>query len=411
MVPACRTAPAPSPSSPWPALSAPDAAGADADADAFGVYVHWPFCASKCPYCDFNSHVRHAAIDEARFVRAFATEIAALAARTGARTVSSIFFGGGTPSLMAPATVGAILEAIAHNHALAPDVEVTLEANPTSVEAARFRGYRAAGVNRVSLGVQALDDAALAALGRTHNAREALAAVALARQIFARYSFDLIYARPGQGVAAWRAELAQAIAQAAGHLSLYQLTIEQDTPYAALHAAGRLAVPGEDLARALYDVTQEVCGAAGLPAYEISNHARADGRCRHNLVYWRYHEYAGVGPGAHGRLVIDGRRHAIAMQRAPERWLELVETRGHGGVDDDVLTREQQGDEMLLMGLRLTEGIDPRRYARISGRALDAGKIAHLIGDGFVEMLPDGRLRVSAAGFPLLDAVVADLAA
>ncbi len=384
----------------------------DAGADpGFGVYVHWPFCLSKCPYCDFNSHVRHAAIDEGRFVRAFAAEIAATAQRIPGRTVESIFFGGGTPSLMQPATVGALLDAISRGWTLARDVEVTLEANPTSVEATRFRGYRAAGVNRVSLGVQALDDAALAALGRTHSVDEALAAVAIARSIFERYSFDLIYARPGQTVAAWREELARAIAQGSDHLSLYQLTIEPDTPFATLHAAGKLKVPDNDTARALYDVTQEVCAARGLPAYEISNHARTGAECRHNLVYWRYGEYAGVGPGAHGRLDIAGRRRATATEKNPEAWLDLVETRGHGLVVDDTLTREEEADELLLMGLRLAEGIALARYAARAGKPLDPQQIAELTRDGLVETTPDGRLRVTPAGFPLLDAVVADLAA
>ena len=333
---------------------------------AFGVYVHWPFCLSKCPYCDFNSHVRHAKIDEARYVRAFAKEIAATAERVPDRTVSTIFMGGGTPSLMQPATVGAILEAIGKHWTVAPDVEVTLEANPTSVEATRFRGYRAAGVNRVSLGVQALDDRHLRALGRMHTAQEALAAVAIARQAFDRYSFDLIYARPAQTTADWAAELKRAIAEAAEHLSLYQLTIEADTPYATLQAAGKLTIPNEDLARALYDTTQEICSAAGLPAYEVSNHARTGAECRHNLVYWRAHEYAGIGPGAHGRLDIDGERHAIATEKRPEAWLMRVETRGHGIVVDDTLLRSEMADEFLLMGLRLAEGIDPARYAKLS---------------------------------------------
>src|SRR2546429_632513 len=265
---------------------------------AFGVYVKWPFWLSKCPYCDFNSHVRHAPIDEDRFTRAFAREIETTAARAPDRTVPSIFLGGGTPSLMQPQTVGSILDSIGKHWAVARDVEVTLEANPTSVEATRFAGYRAAGVNRVSLGVQALDDASLKELGRLHTAQEALDAVKIAREAFERYSFDLIYARPGQTAAAWRAELLRAIDQAAEHLSLYQLTIEQDTPFAALHAAGKLVVPDDDHARALYDVTQDVTAARGLPAYEISNHARVGAECRHNLVYWRYQEYAGVGPGA-----------------------------------------------------------------------------------------------------------------
>ncbi len=388
----------------------------DRDAPPFGVYVHWPFCLSKCPYCDFNSHVRRATIDEPRFVRAFAAEIAATAARVPDRTVSSIFFGGGTPSLMQPATVGAILEAIARHWRVAPDVEITLEANPTSVEASRFRGYRAAGVNRVSLGVQALDDRVLGALGRTHSADEALTAVRIARSIFERASFDLIYARPEQTPELWADELKRALAEVGEHLSLYQLTVEQDTPFAALYAAGKLKIPDDDTARALYDTTQEVCAAHGLPAYEISNHARPGAECRHNLIYWRAHEYAGIGPGAHGRLNIgrpdiDGERHATATEKRPESWLTHVEDHGHGLVTDDVLLREEMADEFLLMGLRLAEGIDPSRYAALSGRPLDAVRIATLMGHGLLETTADGRLRVSMPGFPLLDAVVADLAA
>ena len=378
---------------------------------AFGVYVHWPFCLSKCPYCDFNSHVRHAAIDEARHVRAFTAEIAATAARVPGRTVSTIFFGGGTPSLMQPGTVGAILDAIGKHWTIAPDVEVTLEANPTSVEATRFRGYRAAGVNRVSLGVQALNDAELKTLGRLHTAQEALNAVAIARKAFERYSFDLIYARPGQTPQAWASELKRAFAEAAEHLSLYQLTIEQDTPFAALHAAGKLITPDEDVARTLYDTTQEVCSAAGLPAYEISNHARPGAECRHNLVYWRGHEYAGIGPGAHGRLDIAGERRATATERRPEAWLMRVEALGHGVVTDETLSHVEIADEFLMMGLRLAEGIDPARYEQLAGRPIDERRVAILREEGAVEVTPEGRLRVTQSGFPVLDAVVADLAA
>jgi putative oxygen-independent coproporphyrinogen III oxidase len=384
--------------------------GADA-ASAFGVYVHWPFCLSKCPYCDFNSHVRQAPVDQDRFARAFAQEIAATAARVPGREVTSVFLGGGTPSLMQPRTVGAILDAIGQHWRIAPDIEITLEANPTSVEAKRFRGYRAAGVNRVSLGVQALDDASLKALGRLHTAREALDAVGIARTVFDRYSFDLIYARPDQTPAMWAMELKQAIAEAAEHLSLYQLTIEPETPFFGLHAAGKLKTPDEATARALYDVTQEVCAGQGLPAYEISNHARLGAECRHNLVYWRGQEYAGVGPGAHGRLDIDGVRHAIATERRPETWLMRVEASGHGVTVDDVLNSEERADEFLLMGLRLAEGIDPGRYAALSGRALDPRRIAQLRQQGAIVVDADGRLRVTQAGFPVLDAVVADLAA
>jgi putative oxygen-independent coproporphyrinogen III oxidase len=382
--------------------------GADGE---FGVYIHWPFCLSKCPYCDFNSHVRRAEIDEARFARAFAAEIAATAARVPGRTVSSIFFGGGTPSLMQPKTIAAVLDAIARHWSIAAGAEVTLEANPTSVEATRFRGYRCAGVNRVSLGVQALDDRALSELGRLHSAREALDAVGVARAAFERYSFDLIYARPGQTPQQWANELKCALAEAGEHLSLYQLTIEADTPFAALHAAGKLKTPDDDTARALYDTTQEICAAHGLPAYEISNHARPGGECRHNLTYWRAHEYAGIGPGAHGRLDIDGARHAIATEKRPESWLMRVEASGHGLIGDDVLTREERCDEFLLMGLRLAEGIDLERYAELAGRALDPARIAALREHGLIETTAQGRLRVTLPGFPVLDAVVADLAA
>jgi putative oxygen-independent coproporphyrinogen III oxidase len=378
---------------------------------AFGLYIHWPFCLSKCPYCDFNSHVRHASVDEARFARAFAAEIAATAARLPGRTVSTIFFGGGTPSLMQPATVGAVLDAVARHWPIAGDVEVSLEANPTSVEATRFRGFRAAGINRVSLGVQALDDAALKALGRLHSAQEALEAVAIARSTFERYSFDLIYARPEQTPQAWAAELKRAIEEAGEHLSLYQLTIERETPFAALHAAGKLLIPGDDTARALYDATQDVCTSAGLPAYEVSNHARPGDECRHNLVYWRAQEYAGIGPGAHGRLDIAAERRATATEKRPQDWLSRVESLGHGIVSDEALTQEQIADEFLLMGLRLAEGIDPARYARLAGRPLDPRRVALLREQGALERTPDGRLRLTLAGFPLLDAVIANLAA
>jgi len=377
----------------------------------FGVYVHWPFCLSKCPYCDFNSHVRHAAIDEDRFAHAFAREIEFTAARVPGRTVTSIFLGGGTPSLMQPQTVGAILDAIGKHWRVADDAEVTLEANPTSVEATRFAGYRTAGVNRVSLGVQALDDASLQELGRLHSAREALDAVAVARRAFDRYSFDLIYARPDQTPNMWAGELGLAIREAAEHLSLYQLTIEEGTPFFGLHAAGKLKTPDESVARALYDVTQEVCERHGLPAYEISNHARKGAECRHNLVYWRGEEYAGIGPGAHGRLDINNVRHATATEKRPEAWLMRVEANGHGIITDDDLSREERADEFLLMGLRLSEGIDPLRYAALAGRPLDPRRIALLRDEGAIVVDTDGRLRVTRIGFPVLDAVVADLAA
>jgi oxygen-independent coproporphyrinogen-3 oxidase len=380
-------------------------------AEPFAVYVHWPFCLSKCPYCDFNSHVRLGGYDEQRYVRAIEAELAANAQRAPGRTVSTIFFGGGTPSLMQPSSVQAILDAIAKNWSVAADVEVTLEANPTSVDATRFQGYRTAGVNRVSLGVQALDDASLKELGRLHTAREALDAVAVARKHFARSSFDLIYARPRQTLDEWQAELKRAIVEAAEHLSLYQLTIEPGTPFFGLHKAGKLITPDEDLGRDLYDLTNSVCADAGLPAYEISNHARPGAECRHNLVYWRGHDYAGVGPGAHGRISIDGRRYATETEKRPEAWLMRVEAGGHGLIVDEKLTPGETADEYLLMGLRLAEGIDPQRFTAIAGRSLDPRRVSILQGEGAVETTADGRLRVTQSGFPVLDAVVADLAA
>jgi oxygen-independent coproporphyrinogen-3 oxidase len=376
----------------------------------FGVYVHWPFCLAKCPYCDFNSHVRHEPPDEARFARAITAEIAHAAERIGAREVSSIFFGGGTPSLMRPATVSAILEQIARHWMMLPGTEITLEANPTSVEAERFRGYRAAGVNRVSLGVQALDDASLKALGRMHSAAEALEAVAIAKSTFPRVSFDLIYARPGQTPKQWRAELVRALAEDVEHHSLYQLTIEEGTPFAALHRAGKLQVPNEEVARSLWDVTQEICDAAGFPAYEISNHARPGAESRHNLVYWRSGEYVGVGPGAHGRIETDGGRFATATEQHPELWLGLVEAAGHGLIVDERLGAIERADEFLLMGLRLREGIERAQFRRLAGRDFDPERIASLAGDGLIEAT-GGRLRVTSSGFPVLDAIVADLAA
>ena len=390
--------------------TAPNAATPFAGQD-FAVYVHWPFCLSKCPYCDFNSHVRLGGYDETRYLRAIQTEIASAAARTGPRNVSTIFFGGGTPSLMQPSTVEGILNSIGKHWTLAGNAEISLEANPTSVEATRFRGYRAAGVNRVSLGVQALDDQSLKELGRLHTAQEALDAVAVARSIFDRYSFDLIYARPRQTLEGWSAELKRAISEAAEHLSLYQLTIEPGTPFFGLHKAGKLIVPNEDLGRDLYDLTQSICADAGLPAYEVSNHARPGAECRHNLVYWRGHEYAGVGSGAHGRLNIDGRRYATETEKKPEAWLALIEANGHGLTVDEKLQPNEVADEFLLMGLRLAEGIDPARFTALSGRTLDPKRVSFLMDGGAVETMNNGRLRVTASGFPLLDAVVADLAA
>jgi putative oxygen-independent coproporphyrinogen III oxidase len=377
----------------------------------FGVYVHWPFCLSKCPYCDFNSHVRRGDVDEDRFVDAFRMEIAHRAAIAPGRQVRSIFFGGGTPSLMAPSTVEAIIAAIAERWPLEPGVEITLEANPTSVEAQRFKGFRSAGINRVSIGLQALNDIDLRNLGRQHSVAEALAALDVATQTFDRVSFDLIYARPEQTPAAWRKELSLALARGVEHVSLYQLTIEPDTMFERMFNAGKLKVPDMDAQRALWDVTQEMTARAGLPAYEVSNHARPGAECRHNLVYWRYGEYAGVGPGAHGRLLSPKGRRAMATERHPEMWMTCVETEGHGLIDDELLNSEQEGDEFLLMGLRLAEGIDPQRYQLLTGRKLDPSRIRDLLADGLVEYTRENLLRVTSEGFPVLDAVVADLAA
>jgi putative oxygen-independent coproporphyrinogen III oxidase len=377
----------------------------------FGVYVHWPFCLSKCPYCDFNSHVRSDPVDEAKFVAAITAELAHRASLTPGRVVRSVYFGGGTPSLMRASSVAKILEAIERLWQKAPQVEVTLEANPSSVEAGRFRDYRAAGVNRVSIGVQSFNDVDLKRLGRLHTAAEASAALDVAASVFERYSFDLIYARPQQSIKEWRAELKAALARGSDHLSLYQLTIEPDTIYERLYRAGKLAMPDGDMGRAFWDTTQELTAAAGLPPYEVSNHARPGAESRHNLIYWRYGEYVGVGPGAHGRIMAPNGRRAQATERHPEMWLTVVEADGQALVEDEILSSEEQGDEFLLMGLRLSEGIEPARFEAVAGKKLDPARVASLLSEGMVEVTPAGRLRVSAEGFPVLDAVVADLAA
>ena len=376
----------------------------------FAVYVHWPFCAAKCPYCDFNSHVRHKPVDQAAYAAAMVREIGWAAERSRGETVLSVFFGGGTPSLMEPATVATVLDAVADAWSVDANAEISLEANPTSVEAERFRGYRAAGVNRVSLGVQSLDDAQLKFLGRLHSADEAMRAITTARETFDRMSFDLIYARPEQTLADWEAELRRAIDLAADHLSLYQLTIEPGTPFFGLAERGRLVVPDPDRAADLYEATQAVTRSAGLPLYEVSNHARPGDESRHNLTYWRYGLYAGIGPGAHGRLEVDGKRLATRTHAHPEMWLAAVERDGHGVVEANALSGEEAGDEMLVMGLRLREGIDPARYERLAGRALDAAKVNDLAGDGLVEWLPDGRVRATPSGFLVLNGVIAELA-
>ncbi|MCK7616225.1 radical SAM family heme chaperone HemW [Roseibium sediminicola] len=377
----------------------------------FGIYVHWPFCAAKCPYCDFNSHVRHQPVDQARFAAAFERELSHFAEQTKGKTVQSVFLGGGTPSLMEPATVERILTAISDRWTMDEAAEISMEANPSSVEAERFRGYRAAGVNRVSLGVQSLIDTDLKLLGRLHDAGTARRAIETARKTFPRLSFDLIYARPGQTLAGWEQELGEAIALAADHLSLYQLTIEEGTPFYTLYHAGKLKVPDPDLGAEFYELTQDVTAAAGLPAYEVSNHARPGAECRHNLVYWRYGDYVGVGPGAHGRITVGVNRLATSTERHPETWLENVERHGHAMIENMGLTEEEQGDEFLLMGLRLTEGIDLKRYERYAHRAIDPRRLNALLEHGMVEELGENRIRATRDGFFVLDAVVADLAA
>jgi oxygen-independent coproporphyrinogen-3 oxidase len=377
----------------------------------FGVYLHWPFCAAKCPYCDFNSHVRHGTIDQQAYVAAFQRELAHIRARTGPRSVGSIFLGGGTPSLMEPSTVGALLNTVASLWTIEDNAEITLEANPSSVEAARFKGYRAAGVNRVSLGVQALNDADLKMLGRLHNTAQALDAIRLARQTFPRLSFDLIYARrPSQTEDEWALELKAAIGHAADHLSLYQLTIEEGTPFHGLHRAGKLHIPGEEQAARLYSVTQDITASSGLPAYEVSNHAVPGAESRHNLVYWRYGEYVGAGPGAHGRFKEGYARTVTMTEKMPERWLEATRSFGHGIVEEEHLTPGQEGDEMLLMGLRLREGISLARFERLTGKALSDEAVNPLVSDGMLEVTAENHVRATRDGMMVLDAVVADLA-
>lgn len=377
----------------------------------FGIYVHWPFCAAKCPYCDFNSHVRHQPVDQERFAAAFEKELSYFADLTGGKTVQSIFFGGGTPSLMEPATVARILDKISDLWTVEADAEISLEANPSSVEASRFKGYRSAGVNRVSLGVQSLIDTDLKLLGRLHDAKTARSAIEIARSTFPRLSFDLIYARPDQTPGGWEQELNEAIGLAADHLSLYQLTIEEGTPYFQLYHAGKLKIPDPELGAELYELTQDITAKAGLPAYEVSNHAKPGAECRHNLVYWRYGDYVGVGPGAHGRLTVGVNRLATSTERHPETWLENVEQSGHALIENAGLSEEEQGDEYLLMGLRLTEGIDLTRYEKYANRSIDPRRLSDLLEHKMVEEIGENRVRATREGFFVLDAVVADLAA
>ncbi|WP_196053610.1 radical SAM family heme chaperone HemW [Paracoccus lichenicola] len=391
-------------------MPGPDSFAEDWRAGGFGLYVHWPFCAAKCPYCDFNSHVAPA-VDQARWAAALSSEIARLAGEMPGRHLGSIFLGGGTPSLMEPETVDAVLRAARAAWGFANDIEITLEANPTSVERGRFQGFAEAGVNRLSMGIQALNDADLRRLGRMHSVAEARAAFDVARSCFDRVSFDLIYARQVQTRDAWRAELREALAMAVDHLSLYQLTIEPGTAFGARAAAGKLRdLPDDDLAADMYGETQDICEAAGMAGYETSNHARPGSESRHNLVYWRQGDWAAVGPGAHGRVTLPGGRYATEAHRAPGAWLDAVERQGTGESLRELVPMDEQATEYLLMCLRLSEGLDEARYARLSGAPLDEGAITRLAELGMVER-QNGRLRTTRAGRPLLNAILRELAA
>ena len=378
-----------------------------------GVYIHWPFCKSKCPYCDFNSHVREG-VQQARWRKALLAELEHAAREAPGRQVETMFFGGGTPSLMEPETVGALIRHTTELWDTAADIEITLEANPTSVEAGRFAELAEAGVNRVSLGVQALDHAALKFLGREHSVDEALGALDVARKHFARHSFDLIYARPGQTPEAWAQELEQALKLAGEHLSLYQLTIERGTRFFAGHAKGDFALPSEDDAALMFELTQARLAAADLPAYEISNHARPGAACRHNLIYWRYQDYVGVGPGAHGRFTHDDAKRATRRISGPEGWLAAVERDGHGTQETTDVAGRDRVEEALMMGLRLSDGIDRAQFAVVAGSdpviALGQPKLAPLVQAGFLEVDPT-HLKATQAGRQRLNALLERLVA
>lgn len=375
-------------------------------AEPAALYLHWPYCVHKCPYCDFNSHVARA-FSEAAYVEAIRRELDHMAKLTSSPVIASVFFGGGTPSLMAPSSVAAILDHIRSRFALAPDAEITLEANPSSSEAARFAQLHDAGINRLSLGVQALDDDALRLLERPHDLAEALQAIEAARRIFPRMSFDLIYARHGQQLDPWRAELARALDLCNGHLSAYTLTIEAGTRYHALHAEGRIVPPVGELAEQFYDATLDICAGAGLAAYEISNFARPGEQCRHNLAYWRYRPYIGVGPGAHGRLASEQGRIATATLRSPKRWHEQVMRRGHGLEVCEPLSAAEEADERLLMGLRLRAGIDLAALQTATGRVIGAAVLEELSELGLCRLSADGRhLVASDQGFKLLNPLI-----
>jgi putative oxygen-independent coproporphyrinogen III oxidase len=377
----------------------------------FALYVHWPFCVSKCPYCDFNSHVAET-VDQDAWARALVSELHHYGIETKGRRLDSVFFGGGTPSLMPARIVGLLLDEAARHWTFGPALEVTLEANPSSAESRKFKDFRAAGVNRVSVGIQSFDDAALRFLGRAHDAREARQAITLAERSFPRFSFDLIYALPGQSEADWRRALADALALAGDHLSLYQLTIERGTPFFAAHREGAFAIPGEDLASGLYEITQEVMQINGFPAYEISNHARPGGECRHNLVYWQGGDYVGIGPGAHGRVPLAGRRHATEQIPAPGHWLAAVGTRGHATRKSAIVSETERIEEYLMTGLRLAAGIDRARFGRLTGvplaEAVESARLEKLVREGYMTADSTG-IRATGEGMTRLNAVIAYL--
>ena len=376
--------------------------------DALALYFHWPFCLAKCPYCDFNSHVRER-LPQAEMLSALRAELTFEAARLAPRRVTSIFFGGGTPSLMDPESVATLIDDVARLFELERDAEITLEANPTSVEAEKFSTYRAAGVNRVSIGVQSFDEQALRFLGRQHSAAQAIAAVQLGASIFPRISFDLIYALPGQTQAAWREELRRALDLAADHLSLYQLTIEDGTKFATLHARGEFILPDADEAEALYDITAEEAARHGLQHYEVSNYAKPGGESRHNLTYWRYGDYAGIGPGAHGRITLGGRLLATTRHRAPEAWMERVAAHGHGSTLEEEIPAADRAREALIMGLRLQEGISVPYFAARTGMALmdaiEPDILEQCIAEGYLSLSAE-RLAATAQGTKRLDALL-----
>ncbi len=381
---------------------------ADWEAGGFGLYIHWPFCEAKCPYCDFNSHVA-SKIDHTAWLSAYLSEIRRAASETPGRTLQSVFFGGGTPSLMQPETIAQVLDAVRKAWPVANDVEITLEANPSSVEAARFKGFRDAGISRVSIGIQALNDDDLRRLGRLHSVNEAREAFDLAQSLFDRVSFDLIYARQDQTTDAWVAELNEALSWGSDHLSLYQLTIEPGTAFGARHKSGGLrGLPTEDLGADLYDLTQELCDKAGLPAYEISNHSKDMGQSRHNLIYWRCGDYVGIGPGAHGRLTLNGQRFATETHLAPQAWLDSIKTEGSGERERALVTQREQAEEYLMMSLRISEGVDIERFSLLNGKPLDETRVGHLMELDLIERRGP-RLAATKTGRPVLNGILREL--